>query len=105
MRDLTSRLRDIVRPSTGARGTRELTYVPDLATPTVDQDRVAELLGGRRHDAPGSSCILIDRTWEPDQWHGRKCVEAYALNSEAPLALFDPRLGSLRDWSSRVVFF
>ena len=112
MRDLTSRLRDIVRQSVpgrtqapGSSAPRELTYVPDLPTPSVDLDRVAELLGGTRHDAPGSSCILIDRTWEPDQWHGRRSIEAYIPNASAPLALFDPRLASLSDWASRVVFF
>lgn len=100
MRDLASRLREIVK-----QPVRDLTYVPDLPTPAVDLDRVAELLGGTRHDAPGSSCTVIDRTWEPEQWHGRKRIEAYALNPDAPLALVDPRLAGLRDWSSRVVFF
>jgi uncharacterized protein YprB with RNaseH-like and TPR domain len=112
MRDLTSRLRDIVRQPVAARATpsattatRELTYVPDLPTPAVDLDRVAELLGGTRHDAPGSSCIVIDRTWEPHEWHGRKCMDAYAINPASPVALFDSRLAGLERWDARVVFF
>jgi len=114
MRDLTSRLRAIVRQPVGrpagainttAAPFRELTYVPDLPAPATDLDEIAALLGGRRHDVPGSSCIVIDRTWEPHDWHGRQTVGAYALNPTRTIGLFDPRLAEVADWASNVVFF
>jgi uncharacterized protein YprB with RNaseH-like and TPR domain len=114
MRDLMSRLRAIVRQPVGrgssdvdhrVGGSRELTYVPDLAVPAVDLDQTAALLGGGRHDVSGSACIVIDRTWEAHDWHGRRPMEAYAIEAAAPIALFDPRLAAVADWSSRIVFF
>jgi hypothetical protein len=76
-----------------------------VAAPVVDLDQTAALLGGVRHDVSGSSCIVIDRTWEAHDWHGRRTMEGYAIEAAAPIALFDPRLAAVADWSSRIVFF
>src|SRR5689334_17070264 len=100
MRDLAARLREIVK-----QPVKELTYVPDLAAPAVDLDRVAELLGGTRHEVSGSACVVIDRVWDADRSHGRKPVAAYAPSATAPLALLDGRHANHADWASRVVYF
>jgi hypothetical protein len=105
MRDLSSRLRDIVKRDAELRApARELTYVPD-APQAMDPDRVAEALGGTRLVRGSSACITIDRVWEPSDWHGRRQVSAYTLDSHAPLALLDPRHAENADWARRVVFF
>ena len=73
MRDLTARLRDIVRQDHGgARPSplRDLTYVPDTDGLSLDPERAARALGGVPA-APGTGCIVIDRVWEPHEWHGR----------------------------------
>jgi uncharacterized protein YprB with RNaseH-like and TPR domain len=130
MRDLAARLREIVQtdrkstpgvdfgPETqgtkvgGSKSTpgvdfrRELTYVPDLGFgQSPDSAGVAAQLGGTVHEAHGGACVVIDRTWTPDQSHGRRRVESYAIDPTAPIGLFDPRLSDRADWASRVVFF
>lgn len=106
MRDLSARLRSIVRQDHGGRlpPTRELTYVPEYGGGVSDPARAAAALGGRLLEGhPG--CIVIDRVWEPDDWHGRRPVRSFVVPSDAPLALFDPRVGCLPGWSERIVFF
>ena len=110
MRDLASRLRAIVQQDVKGRrapfsngsdeddARRHLTSVPDL-------DRTAAALGGNRHDVSDSACVVIDRMWDADRLHGRRRVGSYAIDSAAPLLLFDPRLAAIDDWASRVVFF
>lgn len=71
----------------------------------MDVDRAAASLGGARHDVDGSACVVIDRAWKPDQWHGRQRVGAYALEPAAPIAMLDPRLTLDPDWTDGVVFF
>lgn len=108
MRDLTARLRDIVRRDHGgadaAPAFRELTYVPDTDGLGLDPERAAAALGGTIVDADHGSCISIDRVWQPHESHGRRAVGSYALAPDAPLALFDPRAGGVSDWARRVVF-
>jgi uncharacterized protein len=104
MRDLASRLREIVRqPVTGPR--RELTYVSEIEAPRADPAGLASILGGVLREASGGSCVVIDRTWEPEAWHGRRRIDAYVIESAAPLALFAPRLAAVGDSLSRTVFF
>lgn len=106
MRDLASRLREIVRQDHGGGSstTRELTYVPDLTAPSIPVEDAATALGGRPLDASGS-CVVIDRVWEPDDWHGRRTVRSFTMSRTAPLALFDPRLAGKPEWAERIVFF
>ena len=90
MRDLRSRLRDIVRgetgaPAPGAGAPRELTYVADVdgtggagGPASIDADAVAAALGGGVHDAAAGRFVVIDRHWDADDWHGRSRVGAFA---------------------------
>lgn len=110
MRDLTSRLRDIVRKDHGGAAAipglpRELTYVPDTGGMRLDSARAADALGGTVLDAGHGACIVIDRVWEADRWHGRRAIGDYAPGPDAPLALFDSRAASAPSWAERVVFF
>ena len=83
---------------------RELTYVPDTDGLSLDSERAARALGGAPA-APDSGCIVIDRVWEPHDWHGRHAVRAFVATPTAPLGLFDPRVASAEGWARRIVFF
>jgi uncharacterized protein YprB with RNaseH-like and TPR domain len=116
MRDLTARLRDIVRqdvtPRTpeqtrsGARagGIRELTYVPDIGESIGADGSHAGALGGRAIGSDGA-CVVIDHLYASDRSYGRRRIESWAPAREAPLHLFDRRIARGHDWSRRVVFF
>ncbi len=71
----------------------------------MDVDQAAASLGGVRHEIDGSACVVIERSWEPDEWHGRRRVEAYALEADAPIGLLDPRLRLDAGWTTGAVFF
>jgi uncharacterized protein YprB with RNaseH-like and TPR domain len=108
MRDLTARLRDIVRRDHGgasAAATRELTYVPDTSDQSMDPSRAATVLGGTRIDADSGAYVVVDRVWEASDWHGRRMIGGYSLPADAPLGLFDTRVGARPGWADRVVFF
>ena len=95
--DLSSRLRAIVKsgpPKPGAAGlserevearrgpapserdTRasrgELTYEPDTGgyESAMDLSQVGAILGGQPVDTPFGRCLVIDRRYEADRWHG-----------------------------------
>jgi uncharacterized protein YprB with RNaseH-like and TPR domain len=107
MRDLSSRLREIVRHQPRpAAPIRELTYVPDLAADgSADLEEAAARLGGTLHAAGRSGCVVVDRRWQADDWYGRRQVASLALDRDAPIGLFDPRAIATPDWASRIVFF
>ena len=107
MRDLSSRLREIVRqqprPSSPVR---ELTYVPDLAVDgSAGLEEAAARLGGTLHAVGRSGCIVLDRRWQADDWYGRRQVASLEPDRNAPIGLFDPRAIATPGWASRVVFF
>jgi len=107
MRDLTSRLREIVRRDHGGdtpQPTRELTYVPETGG-SMDPSVAAAALGGTRVDADHGAFIVVDRVWESSDWHGRRMVGGYSPAANAPLALLDPRAVGDAGWAERVVFF
>jgi uncharacterized protein YprB with RNaseH-like and TPR domain len=112
VRDLKSRLREIVRQDTrpappvpivpqGYR--RDLTYVPD-PDPSDPAPHLARALGGEALAGNGA-CVVIDRTYASDRSHGRKRIEACVPAADEPLHLFDDRLESHSNWADRVVFF
>ncbi len=112
MRDLAARLRSIVKQdadrarsaSPDAAPLRELVYVPDIDGGR-DVARTAADLGGVVHSTGSSSCVAIDRTWPCEAWHGRKQIQSCALDADAPIALFDPRLTAHSAWADRALFF
>lgn len=112
MRDLASRLRDIVRrESTAAPGVpalpeapvRELTYEEDVETP-ASAASVATRLGGRAID-DGGSCVVIDRRYPAEASHGRHTIERCRPDRTRPIGLFDARVPAVGEWWRHVVFF
>ena len=102
--DLTSRLRAIVR--TGAPK-RELTYEPDDGyrnAAVLDLDRVATALGGRRVTTPFGDCMVIDRRYESDRWHGAVQIGDCELADFASLTILDPALAAAWGQTPRTIF-
>jgi uncharacterized protein YprB with RNaseH-like and TPR domain len=92
--DLSSRLRAIVKGGP-PRSTRELTYEPDdgyRQAAVLDLDRVASVLGGRRVATAFGECLVIDRRYESDRWHGGIRVGDCELADFACLSILDPAL-------------
>lgn len=99
--DLTSRLRSIVRPAGGPRpaapapSRRELTYEPDDGLKyeaSLDLEQVACALGGRLVANSFGHCLVIDRRYESDRWHGDVRIGECELADPASLRLLDPAL-------------
>ena len=91
--DLKSRLRSIVQ---APQPVRELTYEPDdgyrQAAP-LDLDRAAEILGGRRVSTRFGECLVIDRRYEAERWHGDIRIGDCEIDDVDALRLLDPALG------------
>jgi hypothetical protein len=87
---------------------RELTYEPDDGYrdgAPLDLARVADLLGGRRVTTPFGECLVIDRRYESERWHGDIRIGECALESVDPLQMLDPSLARRpSDASQRTVF-
>jgi uncharacterized protein YprB with RNaseH-like and TPR domain len=101
--DLTSRLRSIVRGGGADRSAasldpakprRELTYEPDNGgyRATLDLERVGEMLGGRPVSTPYGQCLVIDRRYEADRFHGDIRIEECEIRDTEGLRLLDPLL-------------
>jgi uncharacterized protein YprB with RNaseH-like and TPR domain len=101
MMDLTSRLRSIVNPSTRSSGVRpgqapvrELTYEPDdgyRREAVMDLAAAGAALGGVAQTTPFGDCLVIDRRYEGDRWHGAVRIGDCDLDSDG-LRLLDPSL-------------
>ena len=110
--DLKSRLRAIVEPrrspgAGGSRPVRELTYEPDIggyeARPTID--RLGEILGGRAARNDFGQCLVIDRRYESDRWHGDVRISECEIGDVNSLGLLDPGLnGACGKAMGRMVF-
>ena len=89
MSDVYSRLRDIVRG--GPRPpAKELAYEPEPGYEAgPDPARLAEALGGRSLDTAAGPCLVVDRRYEADRWHGRVRVGDCEVADETPLRLLD----------------
>ena len=106
--DLSSRLRAIVKggpPKPGppaiserdadARRKGELTYEPDTGRyeASMDLSQVAAILGGRCAETPFGRCLIVDRRYEADRWHGGVRIGDCAVDDADALAILDPSLG------------
>lgn len=95
--DFTSRLRAVVNGgSPSARPLRELTYEPDDGYRNgapLNLDRVADMLGGRRVSTRFGECLVIDRRYESDRWHGDIRIGECAVETLESLQVLDPSLG------------
>ncbi len=91
--DVTSRLRAIVK-SGPPRPVRDLTYEPDTGgyEASMDLSRVAAVLGGCVEDTPFGRCLVVDRRYEADRFHGRIKVGECDVDDPAALAILDPAL-------------
>ena len=77
------------------QGRRELTYEPDdgyRAGAPLDLDRVADSLGGRRCPTRFGECLVIDRRYEADRWHGDIRIGDCDVDDMDALALLDPAM-------------
>jgi uncharacterized protein YprB with RNaseH-like and TPR domain len=110
--DLKSRLRAIVQPPArrslgegGPESVRELTYEPDIgayeAGPSID--RVGEILGGRAARNDFGQCLVIDRRYESDRWHGDVRISECEIGDVGSLGILDPALVGTRP-ARRTVF-
>jgi uncharacterized protein YprB with RNaseH-like and TPR domain len=99
--DLSSRLRAIVKggppkaattPADGAR--RELTYEPDTGgyEAVMDLSRVGAILGGRVAETSFGRCLVIDRRYEADRFHGTVRIGDCDVDDCAALGVLDPAL-------------
>jgi uncharacterized protein YprB with RNaseH-like and TPR domain len=92
--DLQSRLRAVVTGGS-PKPLRELTYEPDDGYrngAALDLDRVCDLLGGRRLSTQFGECLVIDRRYESDRWHGDVKIGECEIDGADSLQLLDPSL-------------
>ena len=75
-------------------GLRELTYEPDTGgyEATLDLTRVAAVLGGRVAETRFGQCLVIDRRYEADRFHGDVRIGDCELDDRDALPLLDPSL-------------
>ena len=91
--DLSSRLRAIVK-SGPPKPTRELTYEPDTGRyqATIDLSQLAAVLGGRPVETPFGRCLIVDRRYEADRWHGSIQIGQCEVDDLNALRILDPAL-------------
>jgi uncharacterized protein YprB with RNaseH-like and TPR domain len=95
--DLTSKLRSIVKGG-APKPLRELTYEPDDGYrngAALDADYVASALGGRRVSTAFGECMVIDRRYESDRWHGGIRIGDCSLDDLEGLRVLDPGLSDV----------
>ena len=115
--DLSSRLRSIVKsarrpePLDGAeRAPRELTYEPDNGhgyEAVKDLAGVGAILGGVPVRTAFGECLVIDRRYEADRFHGSIRIEDCELKNCDGLSMLDPQLfarGAASSGSPRTIF-
>lgn len=100
MRDLSSKLRAIIRSNPTADSTqpiRELIVEPDtedkrgVLPPAPDMSRVAASLGGRPLENKYGAVLTVDRRYEGDRWHGDEQIGGCEVDDFEPLRALDPR--------------
>jgi uncharacterized protein YprB with RNaseH-like and TPR domain len=102
--DLSSRLRAIVKGGP-PKPVRELTYEPDTGgyEAVMDISRVGAILGGRPADTPFGQCLVIDRRYEADRFHGSVRIGECAVEDCSALGVLDPSLGRAADQDQSAV--
>jgi uncharacterized protein YprB with RNaseH-like and TPR domain len=105
--DIGSRLRAIVKGGP-PRPVRELTYEPDTGgyEATVDLARVGAILGGYPIETPFGRCLVVDRRYESERWHGDIQIGDCDVSGDEGLRVLDPTLVGALDGRapSRTVF-
>ncbi len=104
--DLTSRLRAIVN-SGPPKAVRELTYEPDDGyrnAAVLDSDYVASALGGRRVSNRFGECLVVDRRYESDRWHGGVQIGECSIDDLDSLRILDPALDAALQPSPKTIF-
>lgn len=100
MRDLSSRLREIVKRERGAHGAAPPRSMPlPESTYTVVPDVEAS------QERSGDACLVLTSRHPAARSHGRRPIEAARPRPGHPLALFDPRTAAVPEWWRKVVFF
>jgi len=91
--DLTSRLRSIVR---GGAPARELTCEPDTGgyEAVMDIVKVGAVLGGTPVQTTFGQCLVIDRRYEADRFHGDIRIGDCDVTNAEGLSILDPGLPS-----------
>ena len=91
--DLSSRLRAIVKGGP-PKPLRELTYEPDIGgyEAVMDLSRVGAILGGQPAETAFGQCLVIDRRYEADRFHGAIRIGDCEVEDFASLAILDPSL-------------
>jgi hypothetical protein len=91
--DLSSRLRAIVKGG-HSEPRRELTYEPDTGgyEAAMDLAGVGALLGGAPVETPFGPCLVVDRRYEADRFHGAVRIGDCEVEDFASLAILDPSL-------------
>jgi uncharacterized protein len=91
--DLSSRLRAIVK-SGPPKPLRELTYEPDSGgyEGTIDLSRVGAILGGCAVGTPFGQCMIVDRRYEADRFHGDMRIGDCDVDDAPSMAILDPGL-------------
>ena len=106
--DLSSRLRAIVKsgppkprvPALSERDAqasrRELTYEPDTGRyeASMDLSQIAAVLGGRPVETPFGRCLIVDRRYEADRWHGSIQIGECEVDDLNALLILDPALSA-----------
>jgi uncharacterized protein YprB with RNaseH-like and TPR domain len=114
-RDLTARLREIIKQPVGRASAppRELTLEPTLEmrsglfSAAARADKSPDLIsrfGGVFLDEQ-QHVVVIDYVYESTRSHGRWPIDAARPRREAPLDWFDPAACAGADWSLKPVFF
>lgn len=98
MRDLSSRLREIVRRETRVQETG--------AGVVRSEDSISYSAGDPVSSYPEVlPCLTLDHRHAAERPHGRRPIESARPRAEHPLALFDARAAGVPEWWRKVVFF
>jgi uncharacterized protein len=102
MRDLSARLREIVKRESRVQETGSPSVV---AGDPVSHWPVQETGSPLHSDGDPVSLLTLDHRHAAERPHGRRPIEAARPHAGLPLGLFDARAAAVPDWARKVVFF